>query len=283
VRVNILMVGSGKGSFAMRGLQLGAVMGARVTTQPEAHDWRWADVVVLIKHAARAWAHETAHLSVPVIWDVLDFWRQPEDNDRAVTDLVLQLREIQAAAGVDRLIGATQAMAQHIGGVYVTHHCRTGLTPTAPRQSAAVVGYDGQKKYLGSWLPALQAACAELGLTFVVNPEDLSTVDALVSFRDGRWDGDVCREWKSGVKHVNAIVAGRPMLCQWSSAYAELEPEGAVVATQSGLVEGLRRVASREVREAAYQRGLNVAQGFTVQAVAGRYRTLLGELVRRAA
>ncbi len=284
--MNVLVVGMGAGSWQMRGVQLGQAMGARVTAAPTAADWAWADRVVLVKRAAMRWAAEARRLSVPVVWDALDFWAQPEDNNKPIEVLLDQVRATKDAAGVSMLIGATQSMARSIGGfsgVYVPHHCRLGLQPTPPRPVAKVVGYDGQKKYLGAWLPALTRACEAVGLRFVLNPPDITACDVLVSFRDGKWDGPACRQWKSGVKYVNAITAGRPILTQTSAAYEELRPIGDIVESPDELAAALQYVSFREIREGAYEEGRRAAASFQVSAVAESYRDILSRADRAVA
>lgn len=282
--MNLLVVGGDtKGAWQMRGVQLGRAMGARVTATPSDKDWAWADRVVLVKRAAACWDGQARRLKVPVIWDVLDCWAQPEQNGESRECHVDQVRRIAKAAGVSLLICATRAMADDLGGVYLPHHCRQGLAPAPPRGRTHVVGYDGHKKYLGRWLPALGQACASLGLRFVINPPDLRGVDVLVSFRDGRWDGWACRQWKSGVKHVNAIVAGRPMLSQPSAAHDELMPIGTVIEDVDQVRDALVVLMRRDVRDEAYRTGLIWANEFQVTTIAGRYADLLQQAGRRAA
>lgn len=282
--MNILMVGADtKGAWKMRGVQLGGAIGARVTVSPEPYDWDWADLVVLVKRAAIRWQAEARRVKVPVVWDVLDFWAQPEDNDKPREVLIEQVRMIQQAAGVRLLIGATKAMASDIGGVYLPHHCRVGLQPAPIREKAAVVAYEGQRKYLGRWAKALEQSCAELGLRFVVNPTDIREADVLVSFRDGQWDGWACRQWKSGIKHVNAIVAGRPMVSQSSAARDELRPFGKVVDTPEDLTEALNMAAVREFRAEVYEYGQKAAGAYQLYPWSLAYGDILEEVTRRAA
>lgn len=285
--MNILMVGVGSGSYQMRGIQLGGAIGARVTAAPEPSDWAWADVVVLVKRAAIQWQAQARRLKVPVVWDVLDFWNQPEDNSLAREEMIAKVKAIQEAAGVSVLIGATRAMADDIGGVYLTHHCRLGLSPGQLRDRAEVVGYDGTSKYLGRWRAALEQSCEDLGLRFVVNPPDIRTADVLVSFRDGRWDGWACRRWKSGVKLVNALVAGRPIVSQPSAACDEACDEkrlfGALVETTEGLTEAIGLASSLETRAKSQQYGRATQNAYQLPAVAREYATILQQAARRAA
>jgi hypothetical protein len=282
--MKILVVGGDtKGAWQMRGVQLGRAIGARVTAEPGVSDWAWADVVVLVKRAAMMWQAQAQQCRVPVIWDALDFWAQPEDNAKPREALISDAIRISRSVGASKIICATQAMAADLGGVYLPHHGRAGMTPIPPRTMARVVGYDGTPKYLGRWRAELEATCASLGLTFVVNPPDLHDVDVFVSFRDGRWDGWVCRQWKSGVKHVNALLAGRPIVSQPSAAAHELYQVSETVESQEELTDRLKSVLPLSVREDAYQRGRAMADTYAIDTIARDYLTVLRDVARRAA
>jgi len=262
----ILFVGEGAGSWEVRGRQIGKALGARVTTQPTRDDWRWADLVILVKRAVDTWGATAKAVGVPAVWDVLDYWRQPEDNQRpadaCIAD-VLQRRDRYRLAG---LIGATQAMADDIGGVYIPHHARPGLAPVAPRGRVKVVAYEGTKKYLGSWLNALTAACEARGLQMAVNPPSLAAVDVVVAFRDGKWDGWACRRWKSGVKYVNALTAGKPVLTQDTAGYQEIRPVGLMISAADQLGAALDRVIV--MSDLAYETAKHRQREFSIETTA---------------
>lgn len=273
--MNVLIVGSGKGSWEMRGHQLGAAVGARVTSTPTPADWQWADVAVLIKRAGTHHAPAAHAAGVPIVWDALDFWRQPFDNGKSETDarrlLGAHLAEIRPALA----IGATQAMADACQGVYLPHHSWSGLEPTAARERVQVVAYEGNPVYLGGWAGQLEAACKRRGWTFQVNPSDLRSADILVGFRDGGWDGWMCREWKSGVKVGNAIAAGRPFLSQPSAAVRELEPCGTVLHTPADLDAALDAWTPVEARAAVVDVCRWKAPALRLSAVGARFEALL--------
>lgn len=282
--MNVLMVGTSKGSFRMRGIQIGAALGARVKRRPTDADWRWADVVVLVKHAGLEWAHQAHRFHVPIIWDVLDCWRQPEDNAWTVEQGKVFVAGLASRIKPTAMIAATQQMASDIGGVYIPHHCRIGLRPTPPREQVTVVGYDGQKKYLGRWLDAVSAECARRGWRFVINPPNLPDVDILVAFRDGKWDGPLCRAWKSGVKHVNALCAGRPIVTQRVSACEELSRNWTLVEDARQLAGALMVSADSTSRHCAFSDGKARSAQFTVESlVANYYRPLLERVASRVA
>src|SRR3954470_6084579 len=84
--MNVLIVGSGKGSWQVRGLQLGQAIDARMRTSPRDGDLEWADVVVCVKRALFQWADTIHAFKKPIVWDALDFWNQPEQNGLSEVD-----------------------------------------------------------------------------------------------------------------------------------------------------------------------------------------------------
>jgi hypothetical protein len=270
------------GSYQMRGVQLGACIGARVTTHPKHSDFAWADVVVLIKRAAFQFGKQAKATGLPLIWDVLDFWEQPEENDFPVHGFFRKrVKETQEALGITTLIGATQAMAEAIGGVYLPHHHRLRLSPAPVREKTLTVGYEGKSKYLGPWRRILEQASAVLGMEFVVNPLDIRELDIVVALRGDKHDGDVCRHWKSGVKLVNAIAAGRPVVTQPSAAFSEIEPVGVTLTDPMCVVAALHQ--ARALRVEAYEQGLRRVGEFDVSTVGQGYRRIVEAAVKVAA
>lgn len=276
------MVGIGAGSFQVRGKQLGWALGARVTSDPTPDDWQWADVIVLIKRAIYQFGVEAVRSGKTILWDALDFWEQPEENQHALTDLCY--RASKHALKIRAFVmGATREMAEALGGSYLPHHSRPGVLQTPPRKAFNVVAYEGTKKYLGRWHNALETTCARLGLEFRVNPESLAECDLLVAFRDGKWDGEVCRRWKSGVKYVNAIAAGRPILTQPHAAFSEIQPEGRLLNDPSELEAAIEAYRPYEVRKFAYEQLSHRSQEFALSSVAERYHGILTRAWKQAA
>lgn len=280
----VLFIGCDKGAWQMRGRQIAnALPRAIARAKPTPAEWDWADVVVLVKRAAEVWWREAAACGKPVVWDVLDFWRQPEWNGRTRDELVRTVEQIKRECRASVLIAATKAMAQDIGGVYLRHHSRIGLVPTPPRATMKVIGYDGSPRYLGSWAPALERACARLGLSFVINPPDLASVDVLVALRGDEWDGWACRQWKSGVKYANAIAAGRPIITQACAAYVDVRPCGVEVVDHEALAYALEALAQPGNRDFPYEHGLEVAPHYRVEAIAAQYERIIRSVARSAA
>lgn len=276
--MNLLIVGSGQGSWIMRGHQLGAELGARVTHDPKAADWTWADLAILIKRHGAKFAAEARVAGVAVVWDALDCWRQPAENrcseDVARADLRCQI----AAIAPRHVIGATEAQAAAAGGTYLPHHSWQGLTPDAPRATVSVVAYQGNASYLGAWGQTVSSACAARGWSFVVNPSDLRGADLIVALREGPWDGWVCRQWKSGVKLVNAVAAGKPVITQDTAAFREIAPPGTAIETAEDLGAAFDTWRPLPARVSAAEQCATMAPAYTVSAIASRYRTILEQV-----
>lgn len=273
--MRILILGTGKGSFAVRGQQLGEALQARVSTELRPSDLDWADVVVLVKHAGPLWARAVREARKPLVWDALDFWQQPAQNGWTEGEAVAALRTYLATIRPSVTIGATQAMAEAAGGVYLPHHARPGLAALPASDVVRTVAYEGTKKYLGRWGKAVQAECARRGWTFVINPPHLSGADIIVAFRDGQWDGWACRNWKSGVKLVNAIAAGRPVITQPSAAWDEIQPAGSAIDTPDELSAEFDHWSD-------LTRRANIARGraaFSLGRVAADYGAILARAV----
>src|SRR6185503_17107834 len=181
--MNVLIVGvpkSRSGAWVMRGEQLGAAIGARVTTQPTAADWRWASLIVLVKRAAMHWIAQAKATKVPIVWDALDCWRQPGENSLNERQARALLQAKIATLKPALTIAATHAMAEACGGVCVPHHSWAGLSPTPARASIQVVAYQGNPIYLGTWKRHLEQLCTARGWRFVINPPDLREADLIV-------------------------------------------------------------------------------------------------------
>jgi hypothetical protein len=249
-----------------------------VTSTPTPADWTWADVAILVKRAAFGFAAAARTAGVPIVWDALDFWSQPRENGLTERAALQVLGAAIAEIRPTLTIGATEAMAEACGGICVPHHSWAGLEPQPARERLQVVAYEGNPAYLGKWADALTRACQTRGWTFVVNPTDLRTVDLLVAFRDGVWDGYVCREWKSGVKLSNAIAAGRPVIGQVSAAMRELGPPHTIVESPDELDAALGAWEPQWARANAVDVCRLKAPALRVSAIAAQYRAVLQQV-----
>jgi hypothetical protein len=277
----ILFVGYGQGSWEVRGRQIGKALGARATSTPTADDWRWADVAILVKRAVDQWGSVAKGKNIPVIWDVLDYWQQPEQNQQQPYAYSGAIKRIAKSNGIDRLIGATQAMADDIGGVYIPHHYRPGLPLTEPRGRVRVIAYEGTRKYLGAWLAEMERCAAARDMRVAVNPSTITEADVIVSFRHGVWDGPICRRWKSGVKFVNALAAGKPVIAQSCAAMDEIDPVGVRVESVLRFGDVLGSVDA--IRDEAYQVAKVRRREFAIETIAAQYRSLACSVLEVAA
>ena len=280
--MNLLMVGSGKGVWEIRGLQLGGALGARLREYPTPDDFAWADVVILVKRAALAYATRVHALGKPLIWDPVDAWSQPGQNHYTEREARAWLQAEIAQRRPTRTMGATQAMTDAIGpgGVYLPHHHRVGLQARAPRPEIQVVAYDGRPDYLGQWRGVLERLCAARRWRFAINPPDLSEADLFVALRDSAWDGYMPRAWKSGVKVVNAIAAGRPILSQEMASAREIRPLGhTCIETVAELEAALDAWRDYDRRLAVAEWCAAEAPKHIVTAVAAYYRGVLEEVL----
>lgn len=220
--MNVLITGRGtSGSWQIRGEQLGRAMGA--TVQPRALDVAAFDAVVIVKRAEQELVDRVHRAGVPLVWDVVDAWPQPDGNAWSEAACKAWLRQQVQRIRPAAIVAATQAMATDCAafGVPVLalpHHARPGYTvnPVRPMQ---VLAYEGGMQYIGAWLTLLEAECARRGWVFVVNPSTLAGVDALVALRDQ--NGYAPRAWKSNVKLANAQATGTPIVCNREAGYLE--------------------------------------------------------------
>lgn len=151
------------------------------------------------------------------------------------------------------------------------------------RPRLKVVAYEGSSRYLGRWQPAVEQVCAELGLQFVINPRDIRAADLLVAFRDGEWDGWACRQWKSGIKYVNAIVAGRPIITQGCAAFAEIKPYGMTIGAPDELKSAIEYLGLHGCRKEAYDFGVKRVTDFRIENIAKRYLEIITSVIAERA
>lgn len=219
----VLLTGRGtSGSWLIRGAQLAEAMGA--TAQPLAADASAYDVIVLVKRGRPDLLQRIRSARRPLIWDVVDAWPQPAGNAWGREDCLAWLRSMAREIRPDGIVAATQAMAADCLGLGVPvlalpHHARPGLTRAPIRPDLRLVAYEGSAAHLGRWAPWFAAQCAHRGVTFALNPPQLTDADAVVAMRGA--GGYAERAWKSNVKLANAQAAGLPMICAREAGYVE--------------------------------------------------------------
>lgn len=252
----ILITGKGtSGSWKIRGEQLGAAIGATVVAQASRAVIEAHDLVVLVKRGPEDLVHRIRESGKPLVWDVVDAWPQPAGSHWArpacLQWLRQRLNELRPAA----CIAATSVMerdiqAERVPALCVWHHARPGLQVNPIREQMRLVGYEGSEAHLGTWRQHIDAACQELGLRFVLQPQNLADVDVVVALRQA--NGYAAMQWKSNVKLANAQGSGTPAIVGMERSYADTNRRGyaAAVASPQDLVQALRALDPHGVRAA---------------------------------
>lgn len=221
--MKILVTGTGNsGSWIIRGEQLGAAIGA--TVEPLCVDPRGYDLAILVKRPPMDLILRLQRYHIPIVYDIVDAWPQPQGNDwserRCKAWLAERIGIIKPAA----IVAATRTMAEDCAwaGVPVLdlpHHARPGLVANPVRERVKVVGYEGGGAYIGEWRGQIEAACAARGWEFRHQPLALADIDIVIAMRDQV--GYAPRNWKSNVKLANAQGSGTPVICNREAGYLE--------------------------------------------------------------
>lgn len=222
--MNILMTGSGRsGSWLIRGEQLGPAIGAKV--QSRAIDIAAFDAAVVVKRPTPDLVQRIHRAGVPLIWDIVDAWPQPEGNRWDRVECMAWLRGKVAELKPAAIVAATHCMAcdcEEFGVpvLWLPHHARPGLERNPIREKVRKVGYEGGN-YLGAWRQVLESECSKRGWSFEVNPPSLSELDIVVAMREV--DGYAPQNWKSNVKLANAQGSGTPCVLNSEAGYHETQ------------------------------------------------------------
>jgi len=216
--MKLFITGRGvNGSWKIRGEQLGAALGA--TASPRAQSFGSADAVILVKRPI------PLPTSLPIIWDIVDAWPQPDGNSWSREQAIDWLKGLVFQIAPKAIVAATDRMARDIrewfdGPVlFLPHHARPGQAINPIRENVSVIGYEGSSIQLGSWRQRLEIICARRGWEFKMNPCSMAGVDVAIAMRDRK--GYPARFWKSNVKLANAQATGTPIVLGRESGYLE--------------------------------------------------------------
>jgi len=219
--LNILFTGKGtSGSWQCRGVQLGGLLGT-VKPLSTPTDCTAADVIVVVKRINHHFIDAVKASGKPWIWDLVDFYPQPECGEWSCAQAVHWARQRIRKARPHGIVYPNAKMASDVGivGDVIYHHARPApLNPI--REQVKTVGYEGCPKFLGRWRGWLHAECAARGWQFVEGAP-LHQVDIVVALRDGAHNGYVQRMWKSNVKLANAHGTGTPFVGMAEAGYTE--------------------------------------------------------------
>lgn len=216
-----------KGSWPIRGVQLGNAIGAHV--EENANSVKGYDAAIIVKRPRADLLERLRQRGVPVIWDIVDAWPQPEGNTWYKDQCEAWLRNEVETVKPKAIVAATEAMAEDCKSFGVPvfslpHHARPGLKINPIREHVQTVGYEGGPQYLGWWQGAIERACAARGWRFVVNPEHLADLDIVLALR--HCQGYAATRWKSGVKLANAQGSGTPCVVNRECGYLETRSGG---------------------------------------------------------
>jgi hypothetical protein len=220
--VRLLVTGKGgpRGSWQIRGEQLGHAIGAIISPAAAPRVMDQADVVVVVKRVS-AEMLQALHGRRWVL-DFVDGWPQPAGNEWRREESVAWLRgRLRELAPTGVVFPTTQMLKDsgwHGPALVLPHHAwpKYQRQPVADRVRR--VGYEGAAAYLGRWRPALQKACAARGWEFVENG-DLATCQIGVALRDVC--GYPAGAWKANTKLANLQALGLPAIVSPEEGYRE--------------------------------------------------------------
>lgn len=233
IKVLFTKTGSAKsGSWQIRGVQIAAALGteARAVVNAGDADIAWADLVVLVKSFDAALVARIKALGKPIVWDMLDFWKQPDGNlwSPGVAKRMLAFRI--RASGASLVIATTQAMLRDFDFDYasvIPHHARPDQPMNPIRDRLTAIGYEGSARYLeGGWFAAIGKEAERRRIPFIINPVALADVDIVFAVRGAPWRGYVTDHWKSNVKLANAQATGTPIICLPEAGCTETSSAG---------------------------------------------------------
>lgn len=221
--MKILFTGGGKGaSWKIRGAQLSRAMCAPAI--PNALDVSAYDLAVVVKRAPLDLVERIHRAGIPLVWDIVDAWPQPEGNRWVRGDCLSWLRNAVKVIRPAAIVAATRAMAADCAEfglpvLALPHHAWPGQGSCVIAPKVQTVGYQGGAKYLGWWRAFMEAECARRGWRFVVNPETVASVDIAIAVREA--GGYAPRQWKSNCKLANAQGCGTPFIGNRECGYLE--------------------------------------------------------------
>lgn len=271
------------GSWAMRAVQIAAQRADwKAVSAPSREEIAAADVIVAVKRVKPGLANLLRTCGRPVIWDALDFWKQPDDAKgvhtvaQAVTLAKPHIEALQPRA----IIAANRTMAIDLMGradvvACIHHHYRLDAVPV----SGDVLTYDGAQSYLGGWASEAAANMREIGWGFRLGQPDAFT-GALFAVRGGEHGSWLAQRWKSNVKAANAIGYGVPLLAWPEHAYLETLPDtlGLWFDSAESLTIAAHQLRHEAVRRRAAESAEKLRPMFSVQAAAAEYEALFRRL-----
>ena len=273
---------SSAGAWQIRGQQISSARANWVAiNNPTEDDIRRTDLVCIVKKPTRSTVEFARRFGKPIVFDIVDSWAQPGDGLRCRT--LSDARNLFAAAwgelAADAYIFPTRQMQVDLGdlvpfGATIYHHFRPNISLNPVRDTVRLVGYEGAD-YLGEWRERIEAACADRGLRFVMNPDDYQQLDLVFFARGGAHGGFLSHRYKSNVKLANAMGSGTPALAHYSEISIHETDSGDVMFftdAKGSLERQLDRLIRDHSRRLAIQRGfLQAASNFSLVRIANDF------------
>lgn len=263
--MRILMTGKGvSGSWAIRGVQLGTAIGARVIPMASREDCRLSDVIVAVKRVPDVLLDAIRRSGVPWVWDVVDSYPQPECSSWGREQSLRWLRKELDRLRPNGVIWPNARMHDDAawGGPQevIYHHHRPGIKVNPIRDRIQTIAYEGSPRYLEGWERAIAEECHRLDAAWIVNPDDLSAADVVLAIRGEGWNGYPQQHWKSNVKLANAHASGTPFIGMPEDGYQEMRSGAEYwVKSPQDLNTALRWLESQGAREEVSERFLKAA------------------------
>ena len=284
-----------RGSFAMRGLQI-AAMRDGWSAEWEAGCWpEKADVFVMVKKA-----DPRARGARVVAYDVVDPWPQKEGNN--LGESVTSVGEARAwfQSHIDRVVQAVgrapdiyifpnAAMWKDMRRIarrschVIYHHYDPTFAINPVRREARVLGYAGNRHFIGEWAEMLPRVAAKFGMEFrrVKEPAE---ADILVLVRGGPHRNFLTTRYKSNVKLANCYGTGTPAVCWPESSYEETAVDGVRFFTdEESLCEAIEQLVPYEERVRVHEEFLAAAPRYSLENVARKYELIFREYLKRCA
>lgn len=282
--LRVCFLGDGiSGSWQMRAAQIAETRPAweaMATKDLRAADVARFDLFCIVKRFDVAKAEWLRGQGKPVVYDVVDPWKQPEDGEAHATlpEVVNYFRRMLAPLAVDGVIFANATMRDDLGrfvpcATHLYHHHRLYQEPIIVCRQATRVGYEGREDYLGPWAETAARVCKRLGLEFVVNPKSLASLDIGLAVRGGRNGTLMAKRYKSNVKLANLFAAGLPAVAHADEASYRETDDGHVqfFNNEASLERAIVELLPYERRLAIHKAFLAHSRRFRVEAIAEQY------------
>lgn len=209
------------GSWQMRGEQIARAGRWNAHGNPRDIDIADADIVVIVKKAESQLIDRIHAAKKPLVYDMLDFWPQKDNQPKDLADGMLLAKKQIAKFRPHAIITANKCMANDLRGCaehvqHIYHHYRTEARPI---KGGNVIYYDGYLGHLGKWGAAMEYAAKQHGYSFAVGqPRDDAA--ALFSARDNV----LSMRWKSNVKAANSHGYCIPLITRPENGVVETHP-----------------------------------------------------------